>query len=107
MLRLVPLPNAGANLLRYQRADKQTDNQYLARGEHQFNARHQLSDRYFFDRLDIPAIADKNNILTAIANRRWQSRSAVGSGATHRETSCRYQQLSRALSCMTRNSACR
>ncbi len=77
VLQLVPLPNAGGNLLRYQRADKQTGAQYLVKVDHQFSTRHQLSGRYFFDELKIPAIPDKSNILTAIANRRWQSQSAV------------------------------
>ncbi len=77
VLQLVPLPNAGGNLLFYTRADKQTDNQYLVKVDHQLSPRQQLSGRYFFDGLDIPAIPDKSNILSAIANRRWQSQSAV------------------------------
>ena len=48
-----------------------------SRVDHQFSPRQQLSGRYFFDGLDIPAILDQSNILTAIANRRWQSQSAV------------------------------
>jgi hypothetical protein len=77
VLALVPTATAADGLVRYQRGDKQNDNQYLARVDHQFSTRHQLSGRYFFDELEIPALVDKANILTAIANRRWQSQSAV------------------------------
>jgi hypothetical protein len=77
VLEVVPLPNSADGLLRYQRADKQTDNQYLARIDHHFNTSHQLSGRYFFDELEIPTIVDPKNVLTAVASRRWQSQSAV------------------------------
>jgi len=77
VLEMVPPPNSADGLLRYQRADKQTDNQYLARVDHVFNANNQISGRYFYDQLEIPTIIDPNNILTAVASRRWQSQSAV------------------------------
>ncbi|MEJ7605279.1 MAG: hypothetical protein WKF37_03205 [Bryobacteraceae bacterium] len=77
ILEVVPLPNSADGLLRYQRADKQTDNQYLVRVDHSFNAKHQMSGRYFYDQLEIPTIIDPKNVLTAVASRRWQSQSAV------------------------------
>lgn len=77
VLAYIPTATSADGLLFYQRGDKQTDNQYLFRIDHQFNEKHQLSGRYFFDELTIPAILDPNNILTAIADRRWQSQSAV------------------------------
>lgn len=69
--------NSADGLLRYQRADKQTDNQYLARVDHVISSKQQLSGRYFFDELEIPTIIDPRNVLTAVASRRWQSQSAV------------------------------
>lgn len=77
VLEYVPTATSSDGLIYYQRGDKQTDNQYLFRIDHQFSSRHQLSGRYFFDELTIPAILDPANILTAIADRRWQSQSAV------------------------------
>ena len=60
--------------LRYQRADKQTDNQYLARVDHLFNTNHQFSGRYFYDQLEIPTIVDPKNVLTAVASRDGRAR---------------------------------
>jgi hypothetical protein len=77
VLQFIPVATEANGLVRYQRADKQTDNQYLARVDHQFSTRHQISGRYFFDELTIPTIIDPANLLTAVANRRWQSQSAV------------------------------
>ncbi len=77
VLQYIPVATEANGLVLYQRADKQTDNQYLARVDHQFSTRHQLSGRYFFDELTIPTIIDPANLLTAVADRRWQSQSAV------------------------------
>ncbi len=77
VFEFLPTAPAADGLLRYQRADKQTDNQYLVRADHLFSTRHQISGRYFFDELTIPTIIDPKNLLTAVANRRWQSQSAV------------------------------
>lgn len=77
ILQVVPEPTSADGLLRYQRADKQTDNQYLIRIDHLFGSNHQLSGRYFFDELKNPAIVDPANVLTAVPDRRWQSQSAV------------------------------
>jgi hypothetical protein len=77
VLEFIPVATEANGLVRYQRADKQTDNQFLARIDHLFSTRHQVSGRYFFDELKIPTIIDPNNLLTAVANRRWQSQSAV------------------------------
>lgn len=77
VLEFIPVATESSGLVRYQRADKQTDNQYIARVDHQFSTRHQLSGRYFYDGLTIPTIIDPKNLLTAVANRRWQSQSAV------------------------------
>jgi len=77
VLEFIPPATSSDGLLRYQRADKQTDNQYLARLDHQFSPRHQISGRYFYDELTIPTIIDPKNLLTAVADRRWQSQSAV------------------------------
>jgi hypothetical protein len=54
ILEFVPLPNSTDGLLRYQRADKQTDNQYVMRVDHLLHAKHQVSGRYFYDQLEIP-----------------------------------------------------
>lgn len=77
ILQFIPTAQAADGLLLYQRGDKQTDNQYLARVDHLFSTRHQISGRYFFDELKIPAIVDPSNLLTALPDRRWQSQSAV------------------------------
>ncbi len=77
VLEFIPTSTEASGLVRYQRADKQTDNQYLARIDHQFSERHMLSGRYFYDQLTIPTIIDPRNLLTAVADRRWQSQSAV------------------------------
>ncbi len=77
VLELIPVATDASGLVRFERRDKTTDNQYLARADHHFNERHQLSGRYFFDELTIPAIVDPKNILTGVASRRWQSQSAV------------------------------
>ena len=77
ILQVIPTSPAADGVLQYQRGDKQTDNQYLARVDHLFSTRHQVSGRYFFDSLKIPAIIDPANLLTALPDRRWQSQSAV------------------------------
>jgi len=77
VLGLIPVATASDGLIRFERRDKTTDNQYLIRADHHFNERHHLSGRYFFDELTIPAIVDPGNILTGVASRRWQSQSAV------------------------------
>lgn len=77
VLQVIPTAQAADGLLLYQRGDKQTDNQYLTRVDHVFSTRHQISGRYFFDELKIPAIVDSSNLLTALPDRRWQSQSAV------------------------------
>lgn len=77
VLEYLPTATSSDGLLFYQRANKETDNQYLARVDHQFSSKHQISGRYFFDTLKIPVIIDPQNILTAVADRRWLSQSAV------------------------------
>lgn len=77
ILTVVPVANSPDGLLRYQRADKQSDNQYLIRIDHLFGSNHQLSGRYFYDGLNVPAIVDPTNVLTAVPDKRWQSQSAV------------------------------
>lgn len=77
VLEFIPVATEASGLLRYQRPDKQSDNQFLGRIDHVFSTRHQVSGRYFFDELKIPTIIDPKNLLTAVANRRWQSQSAV------------------------------
>ncbi len=77
VLEFIPVSTEASGLVRYQRADKQTDNQYLVRLDHHFSERHQISGRYFYDELTIPTIIDPQNLLTAVADRRWQSQSAV------------------------------
>jgi len=77
VLQVIPTAQSADGLLFYQRGDKQTDNQYLGRVDHLFSTRHQVSGRYFYDQLTIPAIIDSANLLTALPNRRWQSQSAV------------------------------
>jgi hypothetical protein len=63
ILDVVPLPNSEDGLLRYQRADKQTDNQYIMRVDHLFSTKHQISGRYFYDQLEIPTIVDPKNVF--------------------------------------------
>jgi hypothetical protein len=77
VLELVPTASSSDGLLRYQRAEKQSGNQFLVRVDHVVGSKHQISGRYFFDELKIPAIVDPTNILTAVPDRRWQSQSAV------------------------------
>ena len=77
VLAVIPTAQSADGLLFYQRGDKQIDNQYLARVDHLISTRHQVSGRYFFDELKIPAIVNSSNLLTALPDRRWQSQSAV------------------------------
>jgi carboxypeptidase family protein/TonB-dependent receptor-like protein len=75
ILQTIPLPNSAGGLLYYVVASKQTDNQYLGRIDHQFSSKHQLSGRYFFDKLDNPALIDPQNRLTALPDKIWKSQS--------------------------------
>ena len=75
-LDLVPVATSSDGLLRYVRRDKTSDNQFVARADHQMGTKHRFSGRYFYDELDNPAVLDPANILTAIPDRRWQSQSA-------------------------------
>jgi hypothetical protein len=77
VLEVLPTATSTDGLIYYERGEKQTDNQYLFRIDHHFSTKHQLSGRYFYDGLNVPAIIDKANILTALPDRRWQSQSAV------------------------------
>jgi hypothetical protein len=77
VLEKIPTALSSDGLLFFQRGEKQTDNQYLARVDHLFSTKHQISGRYFFDELKVPAIVDTSNLLTALPDRRWQSQSAV------------------------------
>jgi hypothetical protein len=77
VLDVLPTATSADGLIRYQRRDKTTDNQYLVRADHHPGDRHHISGRYFFDELSIPTIIDPGNILTGVASRRWQSQSAV------------------------------
>jgi Carboxypeptidase regulatory-like domain len=75
ILQTIPLPNSADGLLYYAIASKQTDNQFLGRIDHHFSAKHQLSGRYFYDKLDNPALIDPQNRFTAIPDRIWKSQS--------------------------------
>ena len=77
ILELIPVATSADGLTRFVRRDKTVDNQYLARVDHRLGAKQQISGRYFFDELEIPAIVDPKNILTGVASRRWLSQSAV------------------------------
>jgi hypothetical protein len=75
ILETIPLPNSAGGLLYYAVASRQTDNQFVGRSDHQFSAKHQLSGRYFYDKLDNPALVDPRNRLTAAPDRIWKSQS--------------------------------
>lgn len=77
VLNLIPVATSPDGLIRYEQKDRRTDNQYLARVDHNVGDKHHLSGRYFFDELQNPSIVDPKNILTGIPDRRWQSQSAV------------------------------
>jgi hypothetical protein len=76
ILESIPVATSPDGLIRYTVVSQQTDNQYVARIDHQLRSRHRLSGRYFFDELNNPAVIDPSNRLTAIPDRRWQSQSA-------------------------------
>jgi hypothetical protein len=75
VLETIPVSTRPDGLLFYTVASKQTDNQYLGRIDHQFNSKHRLSGRYFYDGLDVPSIVDKTNRLTNAADKFWDSQS--------------------------------
>ncbi len=75
ILETIPLPNQPNGLLYYTVASSTTDNQYIARIDQQFGNKHRLSGRYFYDGLKNPAIIDRQNRLTNIATRFWDSQS--------------------------------
>jgi hypothetical protein len=77
VLDMVPVATSPDGLLRYQRGEKQSDNQFLGRVDQHIGVKHHISGRYFFDELEVPAVLDQSNILTALPDRRWQSQSAV------------------------------
>jgi TonB-dependent receptor-like protein len=75
VLETIPLPNQPNGLLYYTVASSTTDNQYIGRIDHQFANNHRLSGRYFFDGLNNPAIINRQNRLTNVADRYWDSQS--------------------------------
>jgi len=77
VLQMIPVATSADGLLRYSRGDKQTDNQVLARVDHHIGSAHHISGRFFWDELNVPAVLDRSNILTALPDRRWLSLSAV------------------------------
>jgi hypothetical protein len=84
-LELVPPAQSPDGFFRYATNEKSDDTQILARVDHYTTDRHRLSFRYFYDRLLVPALIDKTNVLTAynqqtstpITNRTWRSQSAT------------------------------
>ncbi|MFN7933946.1 MAG: carboxypeptidase regulatory-like domain-containing protein [Bryobacteraceae bacterium] len=84
-LKLIPVAQTPDNFFRYATIDQSNDSQILARVDHYTTDRHRLSFRYFYDRLKLPAIVDKANVLTAynqqsgspITDRTWKSQSAT------------------------------
>jgi len=77
VLQVIPVATSAGGLLRYSRGDKQTDNQVLARVDHHIGSAHHISGRFFWDELNVPAVIDQSNILTALPDRRWLSLSTV------------------------------
>ncbi len=77
VLQVIPVATSADGLLRYSRGDKQTDNQVLARVDHHIGSAHHISGRFFWDELNVPAVIDQSNILTALPDRRWLSLSTV------------------------------
>jgi len=83
ILEIVPVAQSSDGLAYYERRTQTSDNQFLVRGDHYIGEKHHLTGRYFFDKLDVPAIINKSNLLTANNSRFWTSQSSV---ATHTMT---------------------
>ncbi|MBM3725701.1 MAG: TonB-dependent receptor [Acidobacteria bacterium] len=77
VLSIVPVAQQADGQTFFVRRSRTDNNQVLARGDHYIGTRHHLSGRYFFDKLDVPAIIDKQNLLTANNSRFWVSQSSV------------------------------
>jgi len=84
-LKLVPVAQSPDGFFRYSTIDQSNDTQVLARVDHYTTDKHRLSFRYFYDRLRLPAVVDKANVLTAynqqtgspVTDRIWRSQSAT------------------------------
>ncbi|MEO8025951.1 MAG: carboxypeptidase regulatory-like domain-containing protein [Bryobacteraceae bacterium] len=84
-LKLIPVATSPDGFYQYAVNSKSDDNQYLARGDYYKSDRHHISVRYFIDKLQIPALEDPTNLLTAYnqqtgspnTNKTWASHSAT------------------------------
>jgi hypothetical protein len=84
-LNLIPVATSPDGFFRYATNSRTDDTQIIGRGDYYANTKHHFSFRYFWDALDVPAITDPNNVLTAynqqsgspITNKTWHSQSAT------------------------------
>jgi hypothetical protein len=77
ILEIVPVAQQSNGQTFYERRTRTDDQQFLLRGDHYAGTRHHLTGRYFYDRLEVPAIINKQNLLTANNSRFWTSQSTV------------------------------
>ncbi len=77
VLAIVPVAQQADGQTFFVRRNRTDNDQFLVRGDQYLGARHHLTGRYFFDKIDVPAIIDKQNLLTANNSRFWVSQSAV------------------------------
>ncbi|MBM3741092.1 MAG: hypothetical protein FJW39_35605 [Acidobacteria bacterium] len=77
VLSIVPVAQQADGQTFFVRRSRTDNNQFLVRGDQYVGTRHHLTGRYFYDKLAVPAIIDKQNLLTASNSRFWVSQSSV------------------------------
>ncbi len=77
VLEIVPVAQQADGQTFFQRRTRTDNNQLLVRGDHYIGSKHHFTGRYFYDKLDVPAIINKQNLLTANNSRFWTSQSTV------------------------------
>jgi len=86
ILEIVPVAQDASGQTFYERRTRTDNSQFLTRADHYMGTRHHFTGRYFFDKIDVPAIINKQNLLTANNSRFWTSQSIVA-GYTHTASS--------------------
>jgi len=73
----VPVGAPGTGLVYYTSSISQTDNQYVARVDHNVGDKLRLYGSYLWDGLHAPSTTIPNNVLTATADQAWTSQNFV------------------------------
>jgi hypothetical protein len=77
ILSWVPVGAPGTGLVYYTSSISQSDNQYVARVDHNIGDKLRLYGSYLWDGLHAPSTTIPNNVLTATADQAWTSQNLV------------------------------